>query len=150
MASWRCQIPRVPRDYGTFHLAGKRLDSPAWSSRASQLESHHPNPTGAFQAIWKPASHGGVYKTEWHRPFFPPSLFCYHSHPMASNTSQNQSVLEDGRVRPGIYMIVNIHSHTFADILDTKELCCRPEPAIAGKGRVCRISHPPHVLIVGH
>ena len=83
------------------------------------------------------------------QPFF---SFSSRSHSMASNTSQNQSVsvLEDGIVRPGIYMIVNTQSNTFVDILDTKELCCRPEYAIPGKGRVRRIPHPSHVLMVDH
>ena len=58
---------------------------------------------------------------------------------MASNTSENHpvSAFEGGKIKPGIYMLQNAVGKTFADILDTKEMCCRPAAAIPGKGLVC-------------
>ena len=47
------------------------------------------------------------------------------------------SLFNDGKLRPGIYMIENAASKTFADILDTQELCGRPAAAIPAKGLVC-------------
>ncbi|KAF9649746.1 hypothetical protein BDM02DRAFT_3128113 [Thelephora ganbajun] len=43
------------------------------------------------------------------------------------STSGLSSILEDGRLKPGIYKIQNIRSETYLDIeVHTREVCCRP------------------------
>jgi hypothetical protein len=46
-------------------------------------------------------------------------------------------VFEDGRVRPGIYKIMNSVGQTYVDIREhNRELCCRPTTVLEGKGLV--------------
>jgi hypothetical protein len=58
------------------------------------------------------------------------------------------SIFEDGKLRPGIYKIMNIVGQTYVDIREhTKELCCRPAAASRGKGLVgscLRLALPLH------
>jgi hypothetical protein len=52
-------------------------------------------------------------------------------------TNNSMSIFEDGRLRPGIYKIMNIVSQTYVDIREhTKELCGRPATLLEGKGLV--------------
>ena len=57
------------------------------------------------------------------------------------------SILDGGRIKPGIYKIQNIQSQTYLEIRESaKELCCRPAAALEdGKGLVS--SHPPGFLL---
>ena len=44
-----------------------------------------------------------------------------------SYSSPNSAILQDGKIKPGIYKIQNIVSRTYADIKDdVRELCGRP------------------------
>jgi hypothetical protein len=52
-----------------------------------------------------------------------------------TSTSGSSSVFEDGKLKPGIYKIQNIHTDTYLDIeVSTREVCCRPAKDL-GKGR---------------
>ena len=54
-----------------------------------------------------------------------------------TSTNDSVSVFEDGKLRPGIYKIMNIVSQTYVDIREhTKELCGRPVTVLEGKGLV--------------
>jgi len=46
-------------------------------------------------------------------------------------SGSSTSILQDGRIKPGIYKIKNIVSQTYVDIKDhVRELCCRPTSAL--------------------
>ena len=49
------------------------------------------------------------------------------------------SILEDGKLKPGIYKIKNIQTETYMDIkVHTREVCCRPAKDLEeGRGFVC-------------
>ena len=55
---------------------------------------------------------------------------------MTSNsTSDSISIFQDGKLKPGIYKIQNLHTQTFMDIQeDTRDVCCRPA-TLLGEGR---------------
>ena len=55
-------------------------------------------------------------------------------------TSDSPSILENGRLKPGVYKIQNIQSETYLDVeVHTREVCCRPAKNLAeGRGLVCR------------
>ena len=47
------------------------------------------------------------------------------------------SIFEGGKLKPGIYKIQNIVGQTYVDIREhNKELCCRPDYVLGGKGQV--------------
>ena len=50
------------------------------------------------------------------------------------------SILEGGKLKPGIYKIQNIDAETYLDIeVATREVCCRPAQNLGeGRGFVCR------------
>ena len=61
------------------------------------------------------------------------------SHTMTTNPMSNSvSILNDGRIKPGIYKIQNVVGQTYLEIReDSKELCCKPAAASEdGKGLV--------------
>ena len=44
-----------------------------------------------------------------------------------SSTSASLSILEDGKLKPGIYKIQHISTKNFLDYeVHTREMCCRP------------------------
>jgi len=48
-----------------------------------------------------------------------------------STTSDSLSILEDGKLKPGIYKIQNLYTRTYMDIHDhLREVCCRPATAL--------------------
>ena len=51
----------------------------------------------------------------------------------------NDSIFENGKLKPGIYMIQNIQSETYLDIeVHTRKVCCRPVEALGvRRGFVC-------------
>jgi hypothetical protein len=52
-----------------------------------------------------------------------------------TSTSGSSSVFKDGKLKPGIYKIQNIHTDTYLDIeVSTREVCCRPAKDL-GEGR---------------
>jgi hypothetical protein len=77
---------------------------------------------------------------------------CPRSHTMTTNSTSNSvSILNDGRIKPGIYKIQNIFSQTYLEIWEhSKELCCRPAAALEdGKGLVSSDScRPPPQLMI--
>ena len=54
------------------------------------------------------------------------------------STSNTTSILEDGKLRPGVYKIQNLHSGKYLDIHEySNAVCCRPAPDLTdGKGLV--------------
>ena len=63
-------------------------------------------------------------------------------------TPNPASILENGRVKPGIYQIQNLGSETYLDIhRQTKELCCRPTQDLAKGEGLVRLSLPSVVCI---
>ena len=57
------------------------------------------------------------------------------------STSDSSSILEGGRLKPGIYKIQNVSTETYLDIeVQTREVCCRPAKDL-GEGRGL-VSHP--------
>ena len=51
------------------------------------------------------------------------------------------SIFENGRLKPGIYKIQNLHSQTYLDIHEhSRELCGRPAQNVEGRGLVRPIS----------
>ena len=68
-----------------------------------------------------------------------------------TSTTNSDSVLEDGKLKPGIYKIQNIVGQTYVDIRDhSRELCCRPAAALEGNGLVCLFLPSFHFLVVDH
>jgi len=61
---------------------------------------------------------------------------------MTLRSTSDSSILENGKLKPGIYKIQNIHNETYLDIeVLTREMCCRPAEKLGeGRGFVCR--HP--------
>ena len=59
-----------------------------------------------------------------------------------NSTSDSSSILKDGKLKPGIYKIQNIHTETYLDIeVHTRKVCCRPaENLKEGRGLVSRRS----------
>ena len=59
------------------------------------------------------------------------------------STNRTSSIFENGRVRPGIYMIENLASETYLDIhRQSKQLCCRPAQDLEeGRGIVSLDAH---------
>ena len=54
------------------------------------------------------------------------------------STSNTTSILEDGKLKPGVYKIQNLHSGKYLDIHEhSNAVCCRPAPDLTdGKGLV--------------
>ena len=53
------------------------------------------------------------------------------------------SIFLDGKLKPGIYMIQNIHSETYLDFhLRSMELCCRPRRDLERRRGLVRIRSP--------
>jgi len=51
------------------------------------------------------------------------------------STTDSSSILQDGKLKPGIYKIQNIQSETYLDIeVPLREVCCRPAKDL-GEGR---------------
>ena len=51
------------------------------------------------------------------------------------STTDPTSILEDGKLKPGIYKIQNLKCETFIDIIThAREVCCRPARDL-GEGR---------------
>ena len=51
------------------------------------------------------------------------------------STNDSSSILENGKLKPGIYKIQNIQTETYLDIeVHTREVCCRPANCL-GEGR---------------
>ena len=57
---------------------------------------------------------------------------------MALNSNSSSSILERGKLKPGIYKIQNLYSQTYLDIHEhSREVCCRPAKNLGqGKGLV--------------
>ena len=57
-----------------------------------------------------------------------------------NSTSGYSSILEGGKLKPGVYKIQNIQSGTYLDVeVHTREVCCRPAQNLEeGRGFVCR------------
>ena len=57
-----------------------------------------------------------------------------------SSTGDSRSILENGKLKPGIYKIQNIQTQTYLDVeVHTREVCCRPVVNLEeGRGFVCR------------
>lgn len=54
---------------------------------------------------------------------------------MTYSSPTNPSILQDGRIKPGIYKIKNIVSQTYVDTKDhVRELCGRPSSALQKSG----------------
>jgi hypothetical protein len=44
-----------------------------------------------------------------------------------NSTNKSSSILQDGKLKPGIYKIWNIFTETYVDIeVHSKNVCCRP------------------------
>jgi len=58
------------------------------------------------------------------------------------STGDSSSILENGKLKPGIYKIQNIQSRTYLDVeVHTMEVCCRPAINLEeGRGLVRRYS----------
>ena len=54
------------------------------------------------------------------------------------------SIFKDGKLKPGIYKIQNIHTEAFLDIeVSTRDVCCRSAAALGeGRGLVCPFQQP--------
>jgi len=63
------------------------------------------------------------------------------------STNDSSSILENGKLKSGIYKIQNIKSETYLDIeVYTREVCCRPAKSLGeGRGFVCRYPSSPFV-----
>jgi hypothetical protein len=59
-------------------------------------------------------------------------------------TSGSSSIFKDGRLKPGVYKIQNIHSETFLDVeVHSKAVYCRPAIFLGeGRGLVRPFQHP--------
>ena len=68
-----------------------------------------------------------------------------------SPTSNSSSILEKGKLKPGIYKIQNICTETFLDIhLHSKVMCCRPAKDLGeGRGLVSRYLSSVHHISDG-
>jgi hypothetical protein len=56
-----------------------------------------------------------------------------------NSPDDSSSILEDGRIKPGVYKIQNLASRTYLDILEyTKETCCRPAEKLEEGGGLVR------------
>ena len=63
------------------------------------------------------------------------------------STSDSSSILENGKLKPGIYKIQNIQSEAYLDIeVPTREVCCRPAQNL-GEGRGFVRRHPSSLLV---
>ena len=52
-----------------------------------------------------------------------------------SSTENTVSIFKDGKLKPGIYKIQNLHAQTYMDIHEhSRDVCCRPATAL-GEGR---------------
>ena len=61
----------------------------------------------------------------------------------STSTGNTTPILQNGRLRPGIYKIQNIHTETFLDIHQhSKEVCCRPARDLEDGGGLVRPSPP--------
>jgi len=58
------------------------------------------------------------------------------------STGDSRSILENGKLKPGIYKIQNIRSETYLDVeVYTRAVCGRPVRDLGeGRGFVCRCS----------
>ena len=44
-----------------------------------------------------------------------------------NSTNEPPSILQDGKLKPGIYKIWNVYTETYADIeVHSRSVCCRP------------------------
>jgi len=44
-----------------------------------------------------------------------------------NSTNESPSILQDGKLKPGIYKIWNVYTETYADIeVHSRSVCCRP------------------------
>jgi len=51
------------------------------------------------------------------------------------------TILKNGKLKPGIYKIQNLHSETYLDIIrHSKELCCRPARDLEDGDGIVRLS----------
>ena len=58
-------------------------------------------------------------------------------------------MLEDGKLKPGIYKIQNVVGQTYAGLREyTRELCCRPATALEGNGLVDSCPRPIHTVVI--
>ena len=57
---------------------------------------------------------------------------------MNSTTNDSISIFKDGKLKPGIYKIQNLHSQTYLDVEErSREICCRPATVLEeGRGFV--------------
>ena len=57
------------------------------------------------------------------------------------STSSTVSILEDGRLKPGVYKIQNIHSEKYLDIHEhSNAMCCRPATDLRERKGLVRLS----------
>ena len=65
-----------------------------------------------------------------------------------TSKDEPDSVFRDGRIKPGIYKILNVVGQTYVDIQEhSRELCGRPTTALEGKGLVRSRSHSAHIVV---
>ena len=75
---------------------------------------------------------------------------CSHTMTLAS-MNDSVSIFKDGKLKPGIYMIQNVVSQTYVDMQEhSREVCCRPDTRLEGKGLVGSCLHLTRNHIHGH
>ena len=59
-----------------------------------------------------------------------------------TSTEDSSSIFEDGKLKPGVYKIQNLHNDAYADVEDrSREMRCRPAQDL-GEGRGLVRQHP--------
>ena len=59
-----------------------------------------------------------------------------------SSADEPSSIFRDGKLKPGIYKIWNIHTETYVDIeVRSRSMCCRPARDLEEGNGLVRPSH---------
>jgi len=105
-----------------------------------------------FSMINRFPDHGPTASTARENCGPPPCSRSSCSHTMTLTSANDfASIFKDGKLKPGIYMIQNVVSQTYVDMREhSRELCCRPDTRLEGKGLVGSCPHLTHNRIHGH